>query len=77
MQWKLLIRLQGSGLYCRPLIKKPPPFKGLNIRIPIIIAIYGRGFVNHGSRLQPRFLPCWVAVKKIKSGCHSGYICSK
>ena len=33
---------------CRPLINKPPPFKGLGIRIPIIISIKGRGFVNQG-----------------------------
>ena len=33
------------------MIHKPPPFKGLNIRIPIIIPIKGREFVNHGSGL--------------------------
>ena len=31
------------------MINKPPPFKGLNIRIPSIIPILGRGFINHGS----------------------------
>ena len=30
---------------------KPPPFKSLHIRIPIIIPIKGRGFINHGSTL--------------------------
>ena len=25
-----------------------PPFKGLNVGIPIIIPIKGRGFMNHG-----------------------------
>ena len=30
---------------------KPPAFKGLNIRIPSIIPIKGRGFVNEGSGL--------------------------
>ena len=30
-------------------MNKPPPFKGLDIRIPIIIPIQGRGFINHGS----------------------------
>ena len=35
------------------MINKPPPFKGLNIRIPIIIPIKGRGFVNHGLGLLP------------------------
>ena len=40
--------------YCRPMIKKPTPFKGLNIRIPIIIPIKGRGFLNEGSGLPLR-----------------------
>ena len=31
------------------MINKPPPFKGLNIRIPIIVPVQGRGFVNQGS----------------------------
>ena len=29
----------------------PPHFKGLNIRIPIIIPIKGRGFIHQGSTL--------------------------
>ena len=33
------------------MINKPLPLKGLNIRIPIIIPIKGRGFNNHGSGL--------------------------
>ena len=33
------------------MIHKPRPFKGLNIRIPIIIPIKGRGFINRGSTL--------------------------
>ena len=33
------------------MIDEPPPFKGLNIRIPIIIPIQGRGLVNQGSTL--------------------------
>ena len=36
---------------CRPLIKKPPPFKGLHIRIPMVILIEGRRFINQGSTL--------------------------
>ena len=36
------------------MINKPPPFKGLNVRIPIIIPIKGRGFINHGSGLGLR-----------------------
>ena len=31
------------------MINKPPPFKGLKIRIPIIVPIRGRGFINQGS----------------------------
>ena len=33
------------------MINQPPPYEGLNIRIPIIIPIKGRGFINHGSGL--------------------------
>ena len=33
------------------MINKPPPFKGANIRISIIIPIKRRGFINHGSTL--------------------------
>ena len=43
------------------MINKPPPFKGRNIRIPIIMPTKGRGFINHGSGLSkqdPRFHFC-------------------
>ena len=33
------------------MINEPPPFKGLNIKIPIVIPIKGRGFINHVSGL--------------------------
>ena len=33
------------------MINKPPGFKGLNVGIPIIIPIKGRGFINQGSTL--------------------------
>ena len=33
------------------MMNKPPPFKGLNIRIVIIIPTKGRGFINQGSTL--------------------------
>ena len=36
------------------MINKHPPFKGLHIRIPIIIPIKGRGFINHGSTLRKK-----------------------
>ena len=44
--------LQSVGDYCRPMINKPPSYKGLNIRNPIISPIMGRGFINHGSGLD-------------------------
>ena len=28
------------------MISKTPPFKGLNMRIPIVLPITGRGFIN-------------------------------
>ena len=31
------------------MINKPPPFQGLNIRIPIRIPVKGRGFITQGS----------------------------
>ena len=34
------------------MINNPPPFKGLNIRLPTRIPIRGRGFINQGSTLQ-------------------------
>ena len=33
------------------MINEPPPFKVLNIRIPILIPTEGKGFVNQGSTL--------------------------
>ena len=36
----------GVGFRVRPLIHTPPPFKGLNVRIPIIIPSKGRGLIN-------------------------------
>ena len=38
--------------YCRPLINKALPFKGLNMRIPFIFPNKGREFKNQGSGLQ-------------------------
>ena len=40
---------------CRPVINRSPLFKGLDIRIPIIIYFKGRVFINPGST----FLPSW------------------
>ena len=34
------------------MINRPPPFKGLNIGISIMIPIKGRGFINPGSGLR-------------------------
>ena len=36
------------------MINKPPPFNGLNIRIPLVIPIKGSWFINHGSGLPPQ-----------------------
>ena len=45
-------RGMSSSLSCSYImINKPPPFKGLIIRIPIIIPIKGRGVINQGSTL--------------------------
>ena len=33
------------------MINERPPFKGPNIRIPIVIPIKGRGFINQGCGL--------------------------
>ena len=35
------------------MINRHPLFKGLNMRIPMIIPIKGRGFINRGSGLNP------------------------
>ena len=45
--------MKGSGFkdWHKPMISKPPPVRGLNIRIPIITPIKGRGFMNQGSTL--------------------------
>ena len=53
---------------CRPMINKPPPFKGLNSRIPVIIPMKGRGFVNQGLglvSLHPLIIPWDVPI----TGC--------
>ena len=34
------------------MINKPPPFKCLDVRIPIITPIKGRGFINKGCGLS-------------------------
>ena len=39
----------GFRVSCRPLVNnKPPPLKGLNTRIPLIIPINGRGLSTMG-----------------------------
>ena len=44
------------------MINEPPPFKGLNIRIPIMIPIKGRRFINQRSGLacKLRVFRVWV-----------------
>ena len=45
------------------MINKPPPFKGLNIRIHTIVPIKGRGFINHGSGLRSDRIRKMVATQ--------------
>ena len=56
------------------MINKPPPFKGLNIRIPIIIPIKGRGFINQGSGL-PAYVD--LSFKGLGHPCKSLLKCSR
>ena len=62
------------------MINNPPPFKGLNTRIPIIIPMKGRGFINQGSTLGFWVLPLtlkWLGLgfrvfKRLGFGvCHA------
>ena len=61
-------------LYCRPTIAESPPSKGLNIWIPSIKPIEGRGFINHGSTL-PASCPVfsfWVrALGRLVETCRT------
>ena len=41
--------IQGLGFNVNHWLIDPPPFKGLNIKIPTLIPIKGRGFISHGS----------------------------
>ena len=44
-----------GGSQCKPAINKPPPLKGMSSRIPSIIPIKRKRFMNHGSGLpQPQ-----------------------
>ena len=46
---KMETTIQDLGFRCRPLINRPLRLGALNIRMPIIIPIKGRGFINQGS----------------------------
>ena len=48
------------------MINKHPSFKDLKIRIPIIIPIKARGFINKGSTLQVEVLPSSVDVEALE-----------
>ena len=66
------------------MINKLPPLRGFDIRIPIIIPIKGKGFINHGSTLGrrckmtfvdllSRFVKamCWAFFARgLRVGCH-------
>ena len=62
-----------KAVKCRPMINKPPPFKGLDIRIPIIIPIKGREFINEGSALVLRAVSSTSALRHPQQG--SGVVC--
>ena len=42
----------SSTNHLSPKIIKPPPFKGLNVRIPVIVPIKEGWFINRGSTLK-------------------------
>ena len=44
----LQVRTLNLNLVCRPVINQLTPFKGLNVRIPIIIPIKGKGLLITG-----------------------------
>ena len=48
------------------MINKPPPSKGLNIRIPIRIPIKGRGLIHHGSTLKSQALGIQIAQSRLE-----------
>ena len=52
VSFQVITRQLPIFFYCRRVINKLPPFKGLYIKIPMILPIRGRGCVNHGSTLQ-------------------------
>ena len=45
------------------MINKPHPFKGLNIRIPIVIPFNGTGFINQRSGLGTSL--DWVTLGRV------------
>ena len=47
------------------MINEPPRFKGLNIRIPTIIPIQGRGFINQGSTLGDLPAQVWTRRSRV------------
>ena len=70
-------RVRGLGFRdsCRPMVNKPAPFRGLNIRIPIIVPIEGRGGYKSGvfvtrklvvlpKSFIPRFRRCSFAAQR-------------
>ena len=54
------------------MINKPPLFKDLNIRIPVIIPIMGKGFINHGFGLYSSVgtlidVPCGKVMREFSA----------
>ena len=63
----LVEEADGSRSLCRPMIDNPPLFKGLKIKIPILVPIKIRGFSNQGSTLSCPVIPRYVIPRPIFS----------
>ena len=55
------------------LMNKPPPSEGLAIRIPSIILIKGRGFINQGSTLATKPVVC-DGVEMVKAAADAAVV---
>ena len=51
------------------MINNPPAFKGLSIRIPLIIPVNGRGFINQASGLTQDLLEAFQESKRLLVIC--------
>ena len=61
--------LDGRIEFALMSINKPPPFKGLKIRIPIIVPMKGRRFINQGPGLSlVNAAVCGALQRKLPQG---------